>query len=267
MVMNKKCVVVYPIYKTPSAIELSFLENGVKINANFEQIIVAPKNLPINHSFGNLQSLQTKRFNDAYFESIEGYNRLMLSKNFYTSFIEFEFMLIHQPDVYLFKDELDYWCAENYAYIGAPWFKPQKIDRSKIYNFIHKKIWQPYLTKKRKNGWLYNKVGNGGLSLRHINKAIETLEKAPLALLNAYNATISPHYNEDIFWSIEAPKIIDFKIPKWDKAMRFAIEFSPEIAYHYLNNTLPFGCHAPLKHNPKFWQKFIPALEKYERRN
>ncbi|MEJ5994331.1 DUF5672 family protein [Pedobacter sp. Du54] len=258
--MEKNCVVVYPIYKAPSSIELNFLENGIKVNADFEQVIVAPESLIINHSFGILQKIRIKRFNDRYFEGIEGYNCLMLSKDFYSSFIEFEFMLIHQPDVYLFKNELAYWCKKDYAYIGAPWFKPEKIGRGKIYGFLHQKIWQTYLTKKRKNGWLYNKVGNGGLSLRNIQKAIETLNKAPLALINAYIATVSPHYNEDIFWSIEAPKIIDFKIPKWDEALRFAIEFDPRKAYSFLNQNLPFGCHAPLKHEPEFWKKFIPIL-------
>ncbi len=267
MVINKKCIVVYPIYKAPNSIELNFLENGIKINANFEQIIIAPHSLMIDNSFGILHTLKTKRFDDKYFEGIEGYNSLMLSKDFYSSFIEYEFMLIHQPDVYLFKNDLNYWCNKNYAYIGAPWFKPEKIGKRKIYSFIHQKIWQPYLTKTRKNGWLYNKVGNGGLSLRNIKKAVETLNEAPLALISKYATTVSPHYNEDIFWSIEAPKIIDFKIPKWDEAMRFAVEFNPEVAYAYLNNTLPFGCHAPLKHNPKFWQRFIPAIEEHERRN
>ena len=48
---------------------------------------------------------------------------LMLSPFFYESFLDFKYVLIHQLDVFIFKDELNYWCNQNYDYIGAPWFK------------------------------------------------------------------------------------------------------------------------------------------------
>lgn len=258
---QKKCVVVIPAYRELKPIERDFLENGLSKTKGFEQVIVAPDHLKIDASFGRLQGLRTERFPAMYFENIEGYNQLMLSADFYTRFADFEYVLIHQSDVYLFKDELTDWCNKGFSYIGAPWYRPEKLHRGALFSWIYKNIWQPHLVRKRKNGWLYNKVGNGGLSLRHVDDALAVLEQSPTELLNLYLNNVSPHYNEDVFWSVEAPKINqDFLIPLWKEALAFAVEFEPAKALEELNNSLPFGCHAPLLTDPSFWERYIPTL-------
>ena len=230
------CIVVFPLYKTPNKLEPSFLENGLHKTKDHKHIIIAPEELLIDESFGKLVNIEVKRFNKHYFESIQGYNRLLLSKDFYASFIDFEYMLVHQTDVYLFKDELDYWCI---------------IEQIKI-----------YFKKNKTYANRHNKVGNGGLSLRRIGSALKVLSNTPKKLLDQYLSSNSNEYNEDIFWSLEAPLILsDYKTPKWQEAIHFAVEFKPAISYRYLNETLPFGCHAPLKHEPEFWKKFIPQIK------
>lgn len=256
------CVVVFPLYQAPSALELAFLENGLHLTQGHKQVIVAPEGLQIDASFGELQQLEVKRFAKHFFEGITGYNQLLLSKTFYKAFALFDHLLIHQADVYLFKDELKLWCEKDYDYIGAPWFRPSKLNRGALFKF-----WEQLKLAFKKNklyGQRYNKVGNGGFSLRKIQSAIQVLEKVDAALLKQYTQAEGDAFNEDIFWSLEAPKIkTDFRIPEWQEAMRFAIEFHPEIAYKYLNETLPFGCHAPLKHSPEFWRKFIPEMNNH----
>ena len=254
----KSCVVVFPLYKAPDETELAFLENGLSWTKGYKQVIVAPEGLTIDNTFGALEKLEVKRFAKHYFEGIAGYNQLLLSKSFYGTFSLFDYMLIHQADVYLFKDELNFWCEKDYDYIGAPWFRPNKLNRGTLFN-----AGQSLKLSFKKNkvyGNRYNKVGNGGLSLRKISTALNVLEKVDPALLKKYTSAQGDEYNEDIFWSLEAPKITDFNIPEWQEAMRFAVEFQPSIAYQYLDEKLPFGCHAPLKHEPDFWKKFIPIL-------
>ena len=255
------CVVIFPLYKTPNKLELSFLENGLEKTKDHQHIIVAPKSLNIDQSFGKLNNLEVRTFEDYYFEDIAGYNKLLLSEEFYNAFTNFDFMLIHQTDVFLFKDELNFWCDKNYDYIGAPWFRPDKLNKIGIFKIIeHLKL---YFKKNKIYAKRHNKVGNGGLSLRKISTALNVLKITPQILLNNYLNTKNLSYNEDIFWSIEAPLILkEYKVPEWKEAMYFAIEFKPSVAYKYLNETLPFGCHAPLKHEPNFWKKFIPQLEK-----
>lgn len=259
---NKQCVVLFPVYQSLSKIEYNFLENGLYKTEGFTQIIIAPESLIVDSSFGNLQHLKVERFSNHYFEGIAGYNKLMLSLEFYNRFKDYEYLLIHQADAYLFKNELEYWCKKQFDYIGAPWYRSSKLNKGFIFDFIYKNLWQPLLVKKRKNGWLYNKVGNGGLSLRKINTAINILEITPRELLNTYINTTSTAYNEDIFWSIEAPGINKgFKIPACFEALQFSVEFEPKIAYKHLNYKLPFGCHAPLLNDKSFWKDFIPAIQ------
>jgi len=255
----KSCVVIFPLYKAPNKLELAFLERGLKLTNGYKQVIAAPEGLIVDESFGQLERLEVKRFAKHYFESIRGYNQLLLSKGFYTAFALFDYMLIHQADVYLFKDELNFWCEKDYDYIGAPWFRPDQLNPSKPI-----KIWQNiklYFKKEKLYASRHNKVGNGGFTLRKINSALKVLEKAKSGLLRKYTHSDGAAFNEDIFWSLEAPQIIDFKIPEWEEAMHFAIEFNPSVAYKYLNEELPFGCHAPLQHDPTFWEKHIIELK------
>lgn len=254
------CVVIFPLYKTPSKLELSFLENGLEKTNGHLQIIIAPEDLVIDQSFGQLINLEVKRFAKHYFESINGYNKLLLSKDFYEAFAHFEYMLIHQSDVYLFKDELDIWCEKKYDYIGAPWFRPDKLQKDGMYKIID--LIKNYFKKNKVYANRHNKVGNGGLSLRRIETALKVLSIVPIKLLDQYLNLESNGFNEDIFWSLEAPLILaDYKIPKWEEAMHFAVEFKPSIAFKYLDENLPFGCHAPLKHEPEFWKQYIPELK------
>lgn len=255
------CVIVFPLYQPPTPIELAFLENGLKLTKGYKQVIAAPEGLEIDTQFGLLQQLEIKRFAAHFFKGIEGYNQLLLSSIFYRTFQHFEYMLIHQADVYLFREELAEWCNKNFDYIGAPWFRPDKLNRSKLYQ-----QWQKvklFFKKHKLYAQRHNKVGNGGLSLRKVSTALKVLEKVPSSILAPYIKRENHAFNEDIFWSLEAPKIVDFKIPDWQEGMRFAVEFHPEIAYKYLNQELPFGCHAPLKYNVKFWQQFIPEIKSY----
>ena len=60
-------------------------------------------------------------FDPAYFTSIQGYNRLLLSTEFYQRFLGSAYLLICQLDVFVFRDELAGWVARGYDYVGAPW--------------------------------------------------------------------------------------------------------------------------------------------------
>lgn len=255
----KSCVVVFPLYKKPDALELAFLENGIRLTQGFKQVLVAPEGLAIDHSFGNLERLEVKRFSAHYFESIKGYNQLLLSRAFYATFALFDYILIHQADVYLFKDELKIWCEKDYDYIGAPWFRPDKLNQGLVYHTLLKA--KLAFKKDKVYATRHNKVGNGGLSLRKVSTALNVLATVTPAVLKPYLQAEAPGFNEDIFWSLVAPTVLpSYKIPDMVEAMQFAVEFEPEEAYKVLNETLPFGCHAPLKHAPTFWKKFIPAL-------
>lgn len=254
----KSCVIIFPLYKSPNQLELAFLENGMRLTPGYRHVIVAPEYLNVDDSYGQLQNLEVKRFADAYFDGIPGYNRLLLSKDFYSAFQDFDYILIHQPDVYLFKNELAYWCEKGYDYIGAPWFRPDKLNLKGVAE--HWQNLKIYFKRNKLFARRHNKVGNGGFTLRRISSALEVLERVNPSVLRLYTHQTGDAFNEDVFWSLVAPSIADFRIPDWSEALHFAVEFNPKTAYEFLNQQLPFGCHAPLRHDPQFWRRFIPEL-------
>ncbi len=77
-------------------------------------------------------------FNNEYFNGVSGYNKLMLSREFYLRFKNYEYILIYQLDAYVFRDELDYWCGQGYDYIGAPWIFKNYRNRHPLKTIVFK---------------------------------------------------------------------------------------------------------------------------------
>jgi len=210
---------------------------------------------------GNKEFDEVISFDNSFFENIEGYNRLMLSPEFYKSFLQYEFILIHQLDAYVFRDELELWAGRGYDYIGAPWIR--EIDDSDIFKTVKTKF-QIFYHKRYnvyKNGvpsakQFENQVGNGGFSLRRVNKFF-TLSKQFSSKIAEYHARQEHQFHEDAFWSIEVNREKKFlHIPSYKSALHFAFENSLERSFKLTNGNLPFGCHAWDK-NLDFWTFFI----------
>ena len=84
------------------------------------------------------------------FKSVTTYDQMLTKPYLYNMFKEYEYMLITQPDVIIFKDEIQYWIEKDIDYIGAHGL----LIPDHNYNFY---------------------VGNGGISLRKISSFIEAL--------------------------------------------------------------------------------------------
>ncbi|MDR1121989.1 MAG: glycosyltransferase [Dysgonamonadaceae bacterium] len=257
---QKQCVVVFPIYRKILNDERDCLKQAIRMTSDFPHVFIAPESLEIDESFCESWSIPVVRFKNEYFSNIAGYNELMLSLEFYQTFSAYEYILIHQTDVYLFKPELEAWCNKGYDYIGAPWYKPYKRKKV-VWDKFLLSVFPFFISRNRKNRYARrNEVGNGGLSLRRTSTFIEVIQKAPKSLLFLYKSNPKHLFNEDIFWSLLAPRILKtFKKPSWEEALRFAFETYPEEAYRKIGKQLPFGCHAFNVHGRKFWEQFIPV--------
>lgn len=209
------------------------------------------------------KTLERECFDPSYFRSVAGYNRLLLSRCFYERFAAWDYILIYQLDAWVFKDELDVWCAKGYDYIGAPWMKL--------------------------NGQLDEKnSGNGGFSLRKVASFIELFDHEGaiwgyegLACRYRYRGPIQGRLsilrgllgwknrlsdfaekgdeNEDLFFAtLKHKKGKPFRIPPTSEAMYFSFEESPSMLYERTGHTLPFGCHAWEKWEYEaFWKKYL----------
>lgn len=267
-----KVVIVIPVYRDPLPEEIISLRRCCEVLNRYTMIIVAPEGLSLTsyedlwQSYG--LSYKAERFASSYFKNIAGYNRLLLSEEFYLRFQAYDYMLIYQPDAYVFEDQLQEWCEKGYDYIGAPL----------VGKFEEKEYYSGMLMR----------VGNGGFSLRRVQAYLDyfdgkknvfsskqiayriALWKKPytrifvwlLMIFGWNNKPLSVaanwKYNEDDFWSgILDDNNYALSKPSPLEALSFAFERFPSELYH-LTQHLPFGCHAWKKYEyESFWKQYI----------
>lgn len=231
----KQCVIAIPVYKkNANEWEKASLKRCREILGAHQIIAFAPDRLCLSEYEG-FDFIE--RFSDSYFKDLGSYSNLMLSSKFYRRFDKYEYMLIYQPDCWVFNDQLYFWCGKGYDYIGAPFFNTGNYHSWK-YNLI------PGLRK------FTAKVGNGGLTLRKVESHIRGAERFGAAgkLLRI---------NEDCYWcSVVARLDHSFKIPGEQEAVKFAFDRCPAKAYEMSGGVLPFGCHA-WPTNMDFYSRFI----------
>jgi hypothetical protein len=253
--MKELVAVTIPIYKQNiSEEELASLTRCLNILGKYKIIFFAPASLDTafyeNFCHSKID-FAVERFADNYFIDIPGYNRLMLSTAFYKRFNNYKYILIYQLDAYVFKDELEYWCKQGYDYIGAPYIFVN-LDTYPIKVLTKYRKLLRFLNKYRIVNYTYRHVGNGGFSLRNVNKCI--------MFLNIFhNLANKWSLNEDSLFTHYGNLIFPlFRLAPEDEALRFAFEAHPDKAYQTNQNQLPFGCHAFYnKNNKVFWKKFI----------
>jgi hypothetical protein len=178
-----------------------------------------------------------------FFESLRGYNRLLLGVDFYKLHLGSEFILILQTDAVILRDDLDFWCSQPYDYVGAPWpFGVEiELNRGRFIGAEARKV-RAY-------------VGNGGLSLRRTRKFVELLEDFEKEV-DIYLETGFDNIdgcNEDVFFAAMAQVSSAFSTPDPVTASLFSTEYPPDFYLKYNGNRTPSGGHAWWKFDPDFW--------------
>jgi hypothetical protein len=236
---------------------------------SYDKFLVVPKSLEIKR-----EGYGIKRFPDMYFGSAIANTRLMLSKEFYETFVDYQYILLYQLDALVFSDQLLEWCESDLDYIGAPWLK---CDDS------------PWVSIAR--------VGNGGLSLRKIESFLKVLNSDrywidPEVYWASYCAE-NPRYvqylnyprkyykkiklfnnvrrelaawhlhpdgtrNEDHFWSDDAIRYYPhFRVASVETGLKFSFDVAPRLCFELNGRHLPFGCHAWPRYDRKFWEPYL----------
>ncbi|MBI3316631.1 MAG: hypothetical protein HYZ85_01325 [Candidatus Omnitrophica bacterium] len=145
-----KVAIITPFYKRDlSPEETISLRHLNHFLGPYDKYLVMPEGKK-----GGLKGFQKTFVPQKYFKSLDSYSHLLLSKKFYQRFARYDYILIYQLDSLVFSDQLMEWCVRGYDYIGAPWLKEFGFP------------------------WTQGKdlVGNGGFSLRKVDKFIEILE-------------------------------------------------------------------------------------------
>lgn len=260
--MENEVVIIIPIYQIKlNYLEQIALQQCVSVLGHYPIVLVSPQSLYTSEIEQKYGIHTVVRFDDSYFKGIEGYNRLMLSTEFYERFLTYNYLLIYQLDAYVFSDKLSEWCSKGYDYIGAPWIPSAKYNKFfyktelEINQFISR-LFSIYNSRSN-----YFKTGNGGFSLRN-TKACLSITESDRNHIKKFLHHSSSHYAEDIYWGIHANRIKErLAVPHYTESISFAFENHPELLYKYNHGELPFGAHAWYKDiRFIFWMPFISQL-------
>lgn len=250
-----KVKIVIPIYCTElSEKERRSLQQTLSLLGRHPIVLLAPEGLDLSPLGTCFEGFQTVRVSEEWLgkkNGIAGYNRMMLSREFYALFPDTEYILICQSDCWIFRDELDYWCGRGYDYIGAPSPRRPLYDLLPVRCYLALRRWTARGILRQD---LIGSTFNGGLSLRRVESfliACDTYREA----ISAFLAQRHHLYNEDVFWSL-IPS--EFSYPSTDEALGFAFDVKPAYCYERSGNRLPFGCHGWFKEPVYgFWEKII----------
>lgn len=276
-------IITIPLYKpTLNNEELKSLRRCFEILSNHPISFFGPENLDVtfyqNFCSENKIDFVYKKFSDEFFKDRFTYSHLLVSPEFYQKYTDYKFLLLYQTDAYVFRNDLKYWCEQDYDYIGAPWFLDNSLDE---------------------NAPILKYAGNGGFSLRKISTHLQVLKKAKKVRYHRISRFLRDNFKnknghnffkkittsfkqyfssensfahfvthnkieEDIVWITKVPKrVMKIKIAPPNIAMYFSFDLQARRLFKMTNQTLPFGCHAFfIPDNKKFWIDEIGAIEK-----
>lgn len=227
MIDKSRCCVVLHVYKTLEDYnenERAAIRKLFEVFPSRNIILQCPDRLVDYYKDFNRMLLE-----DQYF-TYSGYNRMCRQPWFYQQFIDlgYKYMLLTQPDVWIFQDNLEYFLNEfdkkGYDYIGAPWYG----------------VWFC------KDGT----VGNGGFCIRRLEVFRDVCQKHP-----------NGGGNEDTFFL----KFFNngIKVAPEKLALEFSFEEKPLHAFRLNNHKLPMGTHAYASTPDRigFWKNFISGIK------
>lgn len=259
----KKVAIVIPTHREINSDEKISLNHLNKFLNEYDKYLILPDHLNPK-KFKEINARNIFKYPKENFISVPAYCAMLNTKEFYLPFQSYEYILIYQLDVLVFSNQLMYWCNQGYDYIGAPFINP-------IIGKLSHKEGSPI------------SGGNGGFSLRKVSTFLKTLNIAKKKAIRRSNnqfarkwwfisavLTGKSHkiwlnsppsnypFNEDGFWSYEAPKYYPkFKVAPFKEALKFGFERLPRKCFKLNNNQLPFGCHAWKKYDEQFWRPYI----------
>ena len=259
------------------------LRQCYKVLGSYPIKIICPYGLDVSGYKEFLPNPQFDFIDPVWQSTYENFNRLKVEQFLYERYKKYQFILFYEPDVFVFRNELEYWCNQNLDYIGAPWFED----------------WNKSTAENNIKG-----VGNGGFSLRNVSgilnqhkllKRLKIIYKyenydwkglmlrtlrifADIVKYKSFEPVFElSNGQEDFFWCIDMPDLFEkyinnnsfvaklFKLSPIQKlkiadittAMKFSMECQPARLFAMNKNNLPFGCQAWPKYDIEFWKPFI----------
>jgi hypothetical protein len=269
------CAVVIPVYKEDvSADEEKSLRQCLKVlGGRYAVIFAAPRGLDC----GRYEQICSGRrppasvsyefFKGKFFSGFNGYNALLFCRGFYERFLDYRYILIYQPDAFIFEDGLAFWIGRGYDYVGGPYFDLQRGARApKRTDYLNggfslrktEFFYRIAKTRSRANVFRYLLLLRYEKLLKK-QASLNPLQKMLLLWFGGikyFCKLLKWELGEDWEWSAYVKK--HGKIAPFDEALRFSFDSCPEYAFELNGRSLPLGCHGwTAYYNRLFWDKYI----------
>lgn len=208
--MEKVCVAIISYKERIEGLEEASFKRCLEVFGGKRKIkLIFPKGASTEYYEKYSDLLEIEAVNKKWLSSKDSYNKMCCNKNFWKIFTDYEYVLIYQTDCWVFKDDLDKYINMGYDWYGAPW-----------------PFWG-------------NDVGNGGFSLRKVQKMIDICEKHRL---------VKNNMNEDVWFCRKLKD--EMNVCPWETAVNFSFE-KESVELLSKIETIPMGLHGFF--NSKFW--------------
>jgi hypothetical protein len=179
-------------------IEREILDHCCVALRKYSFIFVVSESAEISELKNSYEHADFITFNEKYFESRRTLASLFLMEGFYERFSWCDFLLIHELNSWIVKDELHYWCKQGYDFL--------KADPEGDSGFMNDlaRLRGLSLDQKRVMDVGFN---DNGLFLCHIERFVKTLKRKKK---EAYEYRHHPDFvNVDaLFWELEPNRFL-----------------------------------------------------------
>lgn len=236
-----------------------------KILGGYPIFLLHPEGMEIQTYKSIFPMLKTLTAPPESMGSIAGYNRLMISPFVFNALKAYTHILIHEPDAIVLKDDLLFWCEQDFDYIGAPWFLSDLPNEFKLratgnFGLSLMKTKTINTLFARNPRWFRVSMIIRDI-LRGLRGQRDAFKRAlssigPSGRLSCAHKLYLDHC--DIFWSFLVPKVsTQFKIAPPSQAIYFSWEKDPQKSWVVCEGKLPFGIHAWSKYNLPFLRPLL----------
>ena len=207
--------------------------------------------------------------NHQWLSSIEAYNRMKISLDFYQLFSQYTYLLTYELDAYIFSADFSAANAFKFDFIGAPFFEGywaagpgaafiQGCNSGFSVRNIQSCIRMLSGMKKFRFRWMLYKLFLAPVRRLRLWLNKITGNKYEVFITGRFGFYFGDFYlNEDVVWTEVVPQLFpDFKIADPVSALQFSFEYNLAESLKLNNGQLPLGCHAWYKHLG-FWKDYI----------
>jgi len=197
--MKELVSILIPILNADLTIhEEKVLRHSLKALSRYPVILFTYEGADLSAFESVEERVEVLTFKSKYFESRQALSNLLLMEDFYARFTWSDFVLIHELNSWIVKDEIHYWCKQGYDYLHANPVKNPGSENSIVNDFS--RIWGLDDVEKQAMAKTFD---HDGLKLCNVERMIKTLS-ARKKEAHYYRQNDKFENKDSLFWEVEA---------------------------------------------------------------